>query len=124
MKAKRISIWLLLTCFVISCAVCVWAWLFAVYILFRGLACLPAFFLQALIRRGGKEWSWLLFAHAIILLCATGIGWLIILLTENTAQWYGLLLANVGGFALVGCLFELVIYLMFAGKDERDETHD
>lgn len=124
MKAKRISIWLLLTCFAVSCAVCVWAWIFAVYMLFRGLACLPAFFLQSLIRRGGKEWRWLLFVHAIILLCAAGIGGLIILLTENMAQLYGLLLAIIGGSALVGCLIEWVIHLTFGRKDGRDEVQD
>lgn len=117
MRIEQIPMWLLLICFAASCAVCVWAWLFAIHLLFWGLACLPAFFLQALIRRGGKEWSWLLFVHAIILLCAAGIGGLMILLTENMAQLYGLLLVIVGGSALVGCLFELAVHRMLHGKE-------
>lgn len=124
MKTKQISLWLLLICFVLSCVACVLAWLFAIHLLFWGLAALPAFFLQMLIRRGGKEWKWLLFVHAIILLCAAGIGGLMIVLTENLAQLHGLLLAIIGASALAGCLFELVIYLMFGGKDERDEAQN
>lgn len=122
MKEKRIPIWLLLVCFTASCAVCVWAWLFVIHLLFWGLAALPAFFLQVLIRRGGKEWKWLLFVHAIIILCATGVGGLMILLTENMAQLYGLLLAIIGASALAGCLFELVLHLIFGRKDGRNET--
>lgn len=121
MREKRIAVWLLLGGFAASCALCVWAWLFAIYLLFFGITLLPALFLQMLIRWGGKEWTWLLAVHAIILLCVAGVGGLIILLTENVAQLYGLLLANMGAAALVGCLFEIVIHLFF-GKDESNEA--
>jgi len=124
MKSNRMSCWLLVICFCFSCVACVWAWLYAIHLLFFGIEAVPSFFLQALIRRGGKEWSWLLIVHAIILLCSAGIGGLIILLTQNMAQLYGLLLAAVAGFALAGCLFELIIYLMFGGKDEKNETEN
>ena len=121
MKTKQIQLWLLLLCFLLSCAVCIWAWMFAIYRLFLGMTALPALFLQALIRRVGTEWKWLLIVHGIILLCSAGTGGLIILLSQNMAQMYGILLAVVAGFALVGCLLELVIHLIFCRKDERDE---
>lgn len=122
MKNSRMPGWLLFGCAIASCALCIWAWLFAIYYFFWGLAALPAFFLQALIRRGGNEWKWLLSVHAMILLGTAGIGGLMILITENMAQIYGLLLTFVGGSALAGCLFELVLYLVFGRKDEMDET--
>lgn len=114
MKKKQISFCVLLACFILSCAACVWAWLCAIYLLFWGLAALPALFLQALIRRGGKKWTWLLVVHVIILVCAAGIGVFILLLEESLTQLFGgLLLANMAGSALAGCLFEFVIHLFF-----------
>ncbi len=124
MKKKQISFCVLLACFILSCAACVWAWLCAIYLLFWGFVALPALFLQALIRRGGKEWTWLLFVHVIILVFAAGIGVFMLLLEESLTQLFGgLLLAIMGASALAGCLFELVIHLMF-GKDERDEAQN
>ena len=114
MNSNRIAVWVLFACFVVSCALCVWAWLCAIYLLFWGLAALPALFLQALIRHGGKEWTWLLVVHAIILVCAAGIGLFILLLEESLTQMFGgLLLAIMAGSALAGCLFEFVIHLFF-----------
>lgn len=121
---KQITFWVLLACFIFSCGACVCAWLFAIHLLFWGLAALPAFFLQALIRRGGKEWKWLLIVHAIILLCTTGVGGLQILLTENLDQLYGLLLAIIGASAFVGCLVEMVLHLIFGRKDGKNETQN
>lgn len=122
MEKKQIYTWLLLICFALSCALFVWAWLCAIYLLFFGIAAVPAFFLQGLIRCGGKEWKWLLIVHAIILACTAGVGGLIILLTENMAQLYGMLLAAIAGSALVGCLIEWMLSKMWKGKDEKIET--
>lgn len=124
MKRSRISVWLLLGGFIASCALCLWAWLFAVHLLFWGLGALPAFFLQALIRRGGNVWKWLLPVHVIIILCATGIGGLMILHTDDVAQLYGLLLAIVGASALAGCLIELILHLTVGRKDGENEAQN
>lgn len=122
MKYSRVPGWLFFGCAIASCTLCVWAWFFAIYYFFRGLAALPAFFLQALIRRGGNQWKWLLGVHAMILLGIAGVGGLMIGITENMAQMYGLLLAFIGGSALGGCLFEMVLHLIFGRKDETNET--
>jgi len=124
MKEKRISLWVPVICYILSCALCVWAWLFAIHLLFFGISIVPAFFLQMIIRRGGKEWNWLLTIHAVILLCTLGVGGLIWILGKNWEPLYGMLLAAMAGSALAGCLLEFVLYLFFSGKDDRNETQN
>ena len=119
MKGKQIPVWAILVCLALSCALCIWAWLFSWQLLLV-LPILPAFFLQVLIRRGGTEWRWLLSVHAVILLGAVGIGGLILLLGRNKELAYvvfGLLLVAGGVSALVGCLLEWIIHRVRSRKD-------
>lgn len=121
MREKQLPVWVLLVCFCISCVLCIWAWLFAWQLLLV-LPILPAFFLQVLARRGGKEWKWLLYVHTVILLCFVGLGAMLLPVEQGWDSLYGMLMLAGGVCALAGCLVEWIIHRVRSRKDKGNEA--